>query len=250
MVSNEVARRAARLRNQIAEYDYWYYVKDSPRVPDAEYDKLFRELQALEEQYPILRSSHDSPTQRIGGKSAGYLSAGGHSVPMLSIRTETDISDQGAIAFDARVRRELGLKPADPPVEYACELKFDGLAINLRYEQGELRQAATRGDGDGRRGRDAEYPHHPPDSAASCRLRCTGAGSARRGLFEPPGFRALQRKAAHTGSAHAGESAQRRGGQHTPARPGADGAAAAVVLCLWAWARCRAGKCRRRTVPC
>ena len=147
MISAQVANHAARLRNQIAEYDYWYYVKDSPRVPDAEYDKLFRELQALEEQYPELRKYHDSPTQRVGGKPLDEFPQVAHAVPMLSIRTETDISDQGAIAFDDRVRRELGLKPGDPPVEYACELKFDGLAINLRYENGVLERASTRGDG-------------------------------------------------------------------------------------------------------
>ena len=112
-----------------------------------EYDKLFRELQALEEQYTELRHLHDSPTQRVGGKPLDNFPQMAHAVPMLSIRTETDISDQGAIAFDARVRRELGLNEAAPPIEYVCELKFDGLAINLRYEHGELRFAATRGDG-------------------------------------------------------------------------------------------------------
>jgi DNA ligase (NAD+) len=147
MVNIEVTRRAIHLRKQIAEYDYWYYVKDEPHVPDAEYDKLFRELQALEAQYPELLTP-DSPTQRVGGKVLDGFTPVRHAVPMLSIRTETDISDQGAIAFDMRVRRELGLSETDPPIEYACELKFDGLAINLRYENGELKQAATRGDGE------------------------------------------------------------------------------------------------------
>ncbi|MBY0575136.1 MAG: NAD-dependent DNA ligase LigA [Gallionellaceae bacterium] len=146
-MDHEVARRAAWLRHQIAEYDYWYYVKDFPRIPDAEYDKLFRELQALEEQHPELLTP-DSPTQRVGGKPLDMFQPVRHAVPMLSIRTETDISDQGAIAFDTRVRRELGLSETDPPIEYVCELKFDGLAINLRYEQGVLVQAATRGDGE------------------------------------------------------------------------------------------------------
>jgi DNA ligase (NAD+) len=146
MVSNEAAKRAATLRNLIAEYDYWYYVQDSPRVPDPEYDKLFRELQALETQHPELLTP-DSPTQRVGGKPLDMFQPVLHAVPMLSIRTETDISDQGAIAFDARVRRELKLSENDLPIEYVCELKFDGLAINLRYEQGRLVQAATRGDG-------------------------------------------------------------------------------------------------------
>jgi DNA ligase (NAD+) len=147
MASQEVIRSAAKLRKQIAEYDYWYYVKDSPRIPDAEYDKLFRELQALEERHPELVTT-DSPTRRVGGKPLDMFQQVRHTVPMLSIRTETDISDQGAIAFDARVRRELGLSENDPPIEYVCELKFDGLAINLRYEQGQLVQAATRGDGE------------------------------------------------------------------------------------------------------
>jgi DNA ligase (NAD+) len=147
MASEEVIRRAAQLRKEIAENDYWYYVKDAPRLPDAEYDKLFRELQALESQYPELCSA-DSPTQRVGGKVLDGFSPVRHSVPMLSIRTETDISDQGAVSFDARVRRELGLSDNEPLIEYVCELKFDGLAINLRYEQGVLVQAATRGDGE------------------------------------------------------------------------------------------------------
>jgi DNA ligase (NAD+) len=147
MVSQEVIRRSALLRKEIAEYDYWYYVKDSPRIPDAEYDKLFRELQALESQYSEL-CSPDSPTQRVGGKPLDIFLPVRHAVAMLSIRTETDISDQGAIAFDTRVRRELGVSENDLPIEYVCELKFDGLAINLRYEQGVLVQAATRGDGE------------------------------------------------------------------------------------------------------
>ncbi len=142
------SNRAARLRDQIAEYDYWYYVKDSPRIPDAEYDKLFRELQSLEAQHPELVTP-DSPTRRVGGKPLDIFPQAAHAVPMLSIRTETDISDQGAIAFDTRVHRELGLAGGGARIiEYVCELKFDGLAINLRYEHGVLVQAATRGDGE------------------------------------------------------------------------------------------------------
>jgi DNA ligase (NAD+) len=116
-----------------------------------------------------------------------------HAVPMLSIRTETDTEPAGALAFDARVRRELGLADAEPPVEYAAELKFDGLAINLRYERGVLVQAATRGDGE--TGEDVtQNIRTVPDSAApGVAIRRT-AGSARRGLHEPRRFRALQRK--------------------------------------------------------
>jgi DNA ligase (NAD+) len=122
-------------------------VLDAPTIPDAEYDKLFRELQALEAAHPQLISP-DSPTQRVGGRPLPEFSPVRHAVPMLSIRTETDTEPSGARAFDARVRRELALNEADAAVEYTAELKFDGLAINLRYEHGVLVQAATRGDGE------------------------------------------------------------------------------------------------------
>ncbi|CAN5731178.1 NAD-dependent DNA ligase LigA [soil metagenome] len=118
---------------------------DDPEVPDAEYDRLFRELQALEEAHPGLQSP-DSPTLRVGGKILDGFIKVRHQVPMLSIRTETGIEATGAQNFDGRVRRELALADDAPPVEYVAELKFDGLAINLRYENGVLVQAATRGD--------------------------------------------------------------------------------------------------------
>ncbi|OFZ66699.1 MAG: DNA ligase (NAD(+)) LigA [Betaproteobacteria bacterium RBG_16_56_24] len=137
--------RIVRLRAEIDKHNHQYYVLDKPLIPDAEYDKLFRELHALEAQSPELLTA-DSPTQRIGGKLLDAFAPVRHAVPMLSIRTETDISDGGALSFDARVRRELG--EPDAIIEYACELKFDGLAINLRYENGVLVQAATRGDGE------------------------------------------------------------------------------------------------------
>lgn len=142
-----VLARAAELRAQIARHDRLYYELDAPEIPDAEYDRLFRELQALEAEYPTLRTA-DSPTQRVGGKPLDSFAPVRHVVPMLSIRTETDTEASGALNFDARVRRELGLTEEAPPVEYAAELKFDGLAINLRYENGVLVLAATRGDGE------------------------------------------------------------------------------------------------------
>ena len=145
--ASDAADRAAALRAEIALHDHAYYVLDAPTVPDAEYDRLFRELEALEIARPELRTA-DSPTQRVGGRPLAQFAPVRHRVPMLSIRTETDTEASGAHAFDARVRRELGLGDADGPVEYAAELKFDGLAINLRYEQGVLVQAATRGDGE------------------------------------------------------------------------------------------------------
>ena len=141
------ARRAAELRSLLHRHAHLYYVLDAPELPDAAYDALFQELQALEEAEPALRTP-DSPTQRVLGRVLAGFEPVRHAVPMLSIRTETDTTDAGAQAFDARVRRELGLGQADAPVEYAVELKFDGLALSLRYEQGVLVRAATRGDGE------------------------------------------------------------------------------------------------------
>lgn len=141
------AQRAADLRAQLNHHAYRYYVLDAPELPDAEYDKLFQELQAIEAAHPELMTA-DSPTQRVIGAVLPGLTPVRHVVPMLSITTETDTTEGGAIAFDARVRRELGLAETDPPVEYAAELKFDGLAMSLRYEHGVLVQAATRGDGE------------------------------------------------------------------------------------------------------
>lgn len=141
------AQRAAELHELLHHHAHQYYVLDAPEVPDAEYDRLFQELQAIEAAHPELRTP-DSPTQRVLGQVLPGFTPVRHVVPMLSIRTETDTEDSGAIAFDARVRRELGRGEGDAPIDYACELKFDGLAINLRYEHGVLVQAATRGDGE------------------------------------------------------------------------------------------------------
>ena len=141
------AEQAAALRAQLHEHAHRYYVLDAPTIPDAEYDRLFQSLQTLEETYPELRTA-DSPTQRVLGKVLDGFTPVRHAVPMLSIRTETDTEATGAEAFDGRVRRELELPDEAPPIEYAAELKFDGLAINLRYEQGVLVCAATRGDGE------------------------------------------------------------------------------------------------------
>ena len=141
------SERAAELRAILHHHAHRYYVLDEPEIPDAEYDRLFRELQAIEEAHPELLTP-DSPTQRVGGKILDGLVPVRHAVPMLSIQTETDTTSAGAQAFDNRVRRELGLSDDAPPIEYAAELKFDGLAINLRYEQGVLVLAATRGDGE------------------------------------------------------------------------------------------------------
>jgi DNA ligase (NAD+) len=142
-----VASRAAALRDTLAKHNHDYYVLDRPTISDADYDTLYRELQAIEAEHPALVTP-DSPTQRVGGAPQSEFAPVRHAVRMLSIRTETDTTPSGAVDFDARIRRDLGLSPDAPPVEYIAELKFDGLAINLRYEQGRLTVAATRGDGE------------------------------------------------------------------------------------------------------
>ena len=139
--------RARALREQLERHNRLYYVEDAPEITDAEYDRLFRELQELEARHPEVLTA-DSPTQRVGGAPREELTAVRHEVPMLSIRTETDSGTDAAAKFDARIRRELRLAAGDPPVEYVAELKFDGLAISLRYQRGELVLAATRGDGE------------------------------------------------------------------------------------------------------
>ncbi len=137
----EVQARAGWLRAELNRHGHAYYVLDNPTIPDAEYDKLFSELSALEQAYPEL-CSPDSPTQRVGAAPLPQFAPVRHSVPMLSLANAFDDSD--VISFDRRARE--GLQTTEE-IDYATELKFDGLAINLRYENGVLVQAATRGDG-------------------------------------------------------------------------------------------------------
>ena len=132
--STSPAARADALRAVLAEHAHRYYVLDAPEVPDAEYDRLFRELQALEAAHAELRTP-DSPTQRVGGRVLDGFTSARHAVAMLSIRTETDTTAAGAQAFDERVRRELALPADAPPVAYNAELKFDGLALNFSSAQ-------------------------------------------------------------------------------------------------------------------
>ena len=138
---------AIQLRKLLHRYAHAYYTLDAPEVPDSEYDRLFQQLQSIEALYPVLLTL-DSPTQRVGGAVLPEFSSVRHQVPMLSIRTETDTEASGAAAFDTRIRKELGLPEGASEVEYVAELKFDGLAMSLRYENGILVQAATRGDGE------------------------------------------------------------------------------------------------------
>jgi DNA ligase (NAD+) len=186
--ATDLAAKAATLRAQLHHHGHLYYVLDAPTLPDAEYDRLFRELQALEAAHPELITA-DSPTQRVGGKPLDAFASVRHVVPMLSIRTETDTEATGAENFDTRIRKELALTDADPLVEYVAELKFDGLAMSLRYENGVLVQAATRGDGE--MGEDVtqnirtigQIPLRLPDSAPKV-LEVRGEVYMARGDFE------------------------------------------------------------------
>ena len=133
-------RKAEKLRQSIERHNRLYYVEDSPEITDAEYDALFRELQALEAEHPKLRTP-DSPTQRVGGAPLAQFAEVRHRTPMLSIGNAFD--EEEVRAFDKRMREALEVEE----IEYAAEPKFDGLAVSLTYRGGIFVQAATRGDG-------------------------------------------------------------------------------------------------------
>lgn len=149
--SQTAAERIAQLRSELDDHNYRYYVLDEPSVPDAEYDRLFRELKALEAEHPQLITP-ESPTQRVGGAAASAFGEVRHEVPMLSLGNAFE--EQDLIDFDRRVREGLAdqLPSSDlfgggAEVEYSCEPKLDGLAVSLLYENGVLTRGATRGDG-------------------------------------------------------------------------------------------------------
>jgi DNA ligase (NAD+) len=135
-----IQQQLKKLRQVIAQHNYNYYVLDNPSIPDAEYDKIFRELQQIEQRYPQLVTL-DSPTQRVGAPPLKAFSQIAHSTPMLSLGNA--FGDAEVEAFDRRMREDLS---ADS-VEYAVEPKFDGLAVSLRYKNGIFKTGATRGDG-------------------------------------------------------------------------------------------------------
>lgn len=139
-VPEEALTRAAELARMLQTYNYAYYVEDNPTVSDAEFDRLFRELQALEAKYPELVGP-DSPTQRVGAPPAARFAAVAHATPMLSLGNCFD--DDELAEFDRRAREALD----GGPLAYCAEPKFDGAALNLRYENGVMVLAATRGDG-------------------------------------------------------------------------------------------------------
>jgi DNA ligase (NAD+) len=140
----KIRQRAEELASEIRAHDYRYYVLNDPTISDAEYDRLMRELEKIESEWPELRTS-DSPTQRVAGAPAEELAKIRHGLPMLSLANA--LSEEEFLDFDARVHRFLDL-PQARELEYFVELKFDGLSINLTYLNGVLESAATRGDGE------------------------------------------------------------------------------------------------------
>lgn len=136
----EARAEIARLREQIEQHNYRYYALDAPTITDAEYDRLLRRLEALENMFPDL-VTEDSPTQRVGGEPLDHFEKVRHETPMLSLGNAFNVHELRE--FDHRVKRVAGVSQ----VAYTCELKIDGLAISLRYESGRLKTGATRGDG-------------------------------------------------------------------------------------------------------
>jgi DNA ligase (NAD+) len=136
-----ISKTLEKLRTEINEHNYRYYVLDEPSIPDAEYDRLMRELQVLEQQHPELITA-DSPTQRVGATPAKVFHEVQHEVPMLSLDNAFD--EQEVLAFDQRVKDRLKI---EEDIEYCCEPKLDGLAVSILYINGQLQRAATRGDG-------------------------------------------------------------------------------------------------------
>lgn len=140
--TSEIKKELEQLRKQINEHNYHYYIEDNPIISDAEFDDLFKRLQTIEKQYPALITL-DSPTQRVGAKPLKEFAEVRHQVPMLSL--ENAFTDEDAEAFDQRIHDRLNVQHS---IEYVCEPKLDGLAVSIRYENGVLVNAATRGDGE------------------------------------------------------------------------------------------------------
>lgn len=192
--STAIAQQLEHLREQLRDHNYRYYVLDNPSVPDAEYDRLFRQLQQLEQEHPDL-ITHDSPTQRVGDRPLDAFSQVTHRIPMLSL--DNVFNDQELVAFDRRVRDRL---KTEDEIEYVCEPKLDGLAVSVLYENGVLVQAATRGDG--QTGEDITQNIR---TIQSLPLKLHGAGypstlEVRGEVFMPrAGFEEMNRRAAEKG---------------------------------------------------
>ncbi len=196
--ADDIAAQVETLREQIRYHNYRYHVLDDPEIPDAEYDRLLRELQSLERENPHLVSS-DSPTQRVGAEPIAAFGTVKHRLPMLSL--ENAFSEQELFDFDRRVREKLELADDDPLVAYAAEPKLDGAAVSLLYEDGRLVRGATRGDGT-----TGEDITHNIRTIQGVPLRLRGSGypqtlEVRGEVFMPrAGFLAYNEAAAKSGS--------------------------------------------------
>jgi DNA ligase (NAD+) len=193
-VSKSIQAEAARLRQELTEHNYRYYVLDDPSISDQEWDRLFRRLQEIETEYPEL-ATPDSPTQRIGSEPASHFETVTHEVAMLSLENAFD--EEEMLAFDRRLRDKLDHEAA---LAYCAEPKLDGLAVSLLYEDGEFRRAATRGDG-----RSGEDISANARTVASIPLRLVGDELPGRievrgeVYMELDGFRELNRQQAESG---------------------------------------------------
>ncbi len=192
--SSKVEQRVRQLRAEIEHHNYRYFVLDDPEIPDSEFDRLVRELKALEEAHPELVTP-DSPTQRVGSFALSQFGEVRHQVPMLSL---DNAFERGEVeAFDSRIRDRLD---DDGPIDYACEPKLDGLAVSILYRDGVLVQAATRGDGT-----TGEDVTHNVRTVKSVPLRLHGKGwpgvlEARGEVFmTTAGFEAMNRRAEERG---------------------------------------------------
>ena len=138
-----VLEQYGRLKDELNQHNYSYYVLDDPTIPDSEYDRLMRSLQAIEQEYPNLVSD-DSPSQRVGGEALSEFTQIEHDVPMLSL--DNAFSDVDMTDFDRRIKDRLNLQ-SEANIAYVCEPKLDGIAVSLLYREGLLTRGATRGDG-------------------------------------------------------------------------------------------------------
>ena len=153
-MAGDLKKRIDWLRREIRKHDYLYYVLNQPEISDQKYDELFAELKKLEAEHPELVTP-DSPTQRVAGRPLEGFKTIRHAIPMMSV--DNTYSRDELCAFDARVRKQLRTTDYD----YVVELKIDGLAVNLRYEDGVLVTAATRGDGEVGDDVTSQYPDDP-----------------------------------------------------------------------------------------
>lgn len=193
-----IRKKVDSLREQIRYHNYRYHTLDDIEIPDAEYDRLMRDLQRLEEQYPDL-VSEDSPTQRVGAEPSNVLETVRHRLPMLSL--DNAFSEDELREFHARVAEKLEFEDGAPNLPYSAEPKLDGAAVSLNYEQGQLVRAATRGDGT-----TGEDVTHNVRTIKSVPLRLLGQGfpgtlEVRGEVFMPrAGFEAYNKKAREAGA--------------------------------------------------